>query len=252
MTGARSEALGFTMSEFNLIAYLLTDGGIGSRGEIYVASNSPAIINDFKKQTIETFGKQHFRFTKVDKATMIKFNNNEVRKQLLTRSPTYRTRPCNIHPVCPNWSKRYKSRACICNPIVKMPPTIVPKEILLASKDVKREFLMRVFTADGGPCLSFRKRGNRIETRRMVVLRCNHPTLLKSYSNMLLEFDIPHRIDNTQIQIERKESIRKFKEEINFLPNVNVERSKFWHGIEKRKMLDFLLDPSLLRPKVRP
>ncbi len=239
------------MSEFNLIAYLLTDGGIDSRGQMYVASNSPAIIKDFKKQVIETFGKQNFRYTKVDKATMIRFSNNKVKNQLLTRSPTYRTRPCNVHPVCPKWSKKYNSKSCVCDPITKMPPTIVHKEIIAAKKDVRRQFLMRVFTADGGPCLSFRKRGNRTETRRMIVLRCNHPTLLKSYSDMLLKFGILHRIDNTQIQIERIDAIRKFKEEINFLPRVNVERSKIWHGIEKRKMINFLLKPSLLYPKVR-
>ena len=42
-----------------------------------------------------------------------------------------------------------------------IPPTIIPKEIMNADKEIKKEFLKRVFTADGGPVLAYRKRGNR-------------------------------------------------------------------------------------------
>lgn len=241
------------MTVFNLIAYLLTDGGIDSQGRVYVASNSKAIIRDFKRQVTSAFGNQKFGFSKSRNAIQIRFSNNKIREELLSYSKSYRTRPCNVHPKCPKW-RGNKSRSCNCNPITGVPDAIVPKEIILADKEVKKQFLMRVFTADGGTCLTFRKRkerNNRIEIRRMIVLRCDHPILLKAYCDMLSEFGIQFRVNGTQIQIERIESIRKFRDEINFLPRVNAERSKSWHKFEKRQLLEFMLDPSLLRPKVR-
>lgn len=240
------------MSIYNVIAYLLTDGGIGAEGRIYLANNSKAVIEDFRKQVVEAFGDQKFGFTKADNSTIIRFSNNKVRKQLLSYSNSYRTRHCNTHPKCPR-TKDKKTLACNC-PITGLPDVSIPREILLADKETKRQFLMRVFTADGGACLSFRKRkdrNDRIETRRMIVLRCDHPVLLKAYSHMLLQLDIVHRIDNTQIQIERLDSIRKFSDEINFLPGVYADRSKSWHRLEKRQILQIILNPNLSRPKVR-
>lgn len=221
------------MSVFNVIAYLLTDGGIDSQGRIYFANNDLAVIEDFKQQATSAFGNLKFGYTKARKSTIVRFSNKSVKNLLLKYSPSFRTRLCQEHPKCRG--------NCLCDKSTGLPPTKVPEEILNADKEAKKEFLSRIFTGDGGPVLTYRKRGNRTETRRMVVLRCNHPTLLESYKKMLSEFGINFRINGTQIQIERLDSLRKFRESVNFLPNAKVGRGKNWVGVEKRQVLDKML-----------
>ncbi len=221
------------MSIYNVIAYLLTDGGIDYHGRIYLANNDDVVIEDFKQQVINTFGNVHFGYSRARNSRIVRFSNHQIKNLLLQYSPSYRTRPCNVHPRC--------HAGCSCNPETKLPPARIPEKIMNAHKNIKKEFLMRIFTADGGPVLTYRRRGKHIETRRMVVLRCNHPVLLNSLKKLLSEFVISFRTNGTQIQIERIESLKKFRDNINFLPGATVGRGKRWIGVEKSKVLDKML-----------
>ena len=140
------------MSIYNIVAYLLTDGGIDSKGRIYFASTSGVPIEDFKTEVMETFNKQKFSFTTATAARVIRFSSSNVREKLLSLSPSYRTRPCNVHPICPKLKSNKRTLNCICEKRRNnYPPTQIPDEIMNGNKEIKREFLKRVFTADGGP-----------------------------------------------------------------------------------------------------
>jgi intein/homing endonuclease len=237
------------MSIHNVIAYLLTDGGIDANGRIYFSNTSNVLIDDFKNQVEESFGTQKFSFTKAGRTQIIRFSNNKVKKQVLKLSPSFRTRSCKTHPICPGL--KGETKVCPCCDGTKcyeeFPPTRIPDEIMNSSNLVKKEFLTRIFSADGGPVLTKRNRRNYIEIRRMIILSSSHPTLKQQYKDLLLGFGIIPRDNGTQLQIERREDIEKFKNEINFLPGVVVTKGKRWLGLEKRKVLEFM---SLPRPKV--
>jgi hypothetical protein len=239
------------MSIESVIAYLLTDGGISADGRIYLASTSDVIIEDFRKEVMKTFGSQKFSFDRAGSAKVIRFSSTKARKTLLALSPSYRKRACRNFPQCPR-IKDPKCRvlSCLsCEPIDGFPPTKIPEIIMNGNKEVKQSFLMRVFSADGGPVLTERNRRNYLEIRRMIILSCSNPILQAQYRKLLSEFDIKSRKNGIQLQIERKEDIEKFKTQINFLPGVVVTKGKRWKDIEKRKVLEFMCLP---RPKVRP
>ena len=235
----------------NIIAYLLTDGGISADGRIYVASTSNVIIEDFKKEVTETFGPQKFSFNRATSAKIIRFSSPKAREILLTLSPSYRTRACGNFPPCPKVKNpNCRVLSCLnCAPINGFPPTKIPEIIMKGSKEIKRSFLMRVLSADGGPVFTQRNKENRIEIRKMIVLSCSNPYLQTQYVQLLSEFGIKARKNGIQLQIERKEDIEKFKSQINFLPGVVVTKGKKWKGIEKRKVLEFMCSP---RPKAPP
>jgi hypothetical protein len=239
------------MSVENIIAYLLTDGGISADGRIYVANTSDVLIEDFRKEIIETFGPQKFSFNRAGSTKIIRFSSAKARKILLAFSPSYRTRACKKFPQCPR-VKNLKCRvlSCLkCESTNGFPPTKIPDIIMNGNKEIKQAFLMRVFSADGGPVLTERNRRNYLEIRRMIVLSCSNPTIQAQYMTLLSEFGIKPRKNGIQLQIERKEDIEKFKSQINFLPCVTVTKGKRWKGVEKRKVLEFMCLP---RPKVRP
>lgn len=239
------------MSIEKIIAYLLTDGGISADGRIYVANTSDAIIEDFKKQITETFGPQKFSFNRASSAKIIRFSSAKARETLLALSPSYRTRACEKFPKCPRVKNpKFRVLSCLkCESTNGFPPTKIPDIVMNSNKEIKQSFLMRVFSADGGPVLTERNRRNYLEMRRMIVLSCSNPTIQAQYMMLLSEFGIKPRKNGIQLQIERKEDIEKFKNQINFLPGVRVTKGKRWKGVEKRKVLEFMCLP---RPKVRP
>jgi hypothetical protein len=231
-----------------LIGLLLGDGGISviskNRFEIFLTSNSRALRESFRKCLENIFPEKKLRFEEISNKTVkkIRICDKEIGEQLLSFSPTFRTRPCNTFPICPMLKGKPEKAVCReCRPINGFPPVKIPEFIANGSPELKRLIVKGVMSCDGGIEFHPIKNGIKVNFQRRLFLRCHNPFLLAQWRKIFEDLGFDTTITKNEIRISGKNQLEKFKKEIGFIEGVEVKRSKNWKGIDKNMLLDIVI-----------
>lgn len=218
----------------SLVAILFTDGCVSRKGvnswRIYFSNKSKVLIKLFKDSIIAVFGLDASRVRigrTRDGLLKAVVDSAKIGHYLFEKFGTFRT--LSMQDGTPTKAKL---------PVVE----------LLESGKVKT-FLRVAFSCDGGvSCYPAYRSGKKGGTRwliRTVFLSCAHERLRKEYQFLLKILgiygkDVPK---DGKIKIETEKGIRKFYQEVGFVPGVQVtDHSKFWRGYEKQYVLGQIID----------
>ena len=232
-----------------LSAYLLTDGGISSKGKnwlIYFGNKDPEIINSFQKALKSVTGVFGSVTNRTDGTKFIRMVNNQLAKDLFNLSPAYRTKACKNFPECQHLTGKLSS--CKIYGTIKIngieyPKATIPKQAF-ASKKLANDFIKIYASCDGGVSVvpAKNKRGYQFLVRK-VLFSVKHPNLSNQLRKLLeyLEYE-PYQLKD-QIRLTKRSDIKKFKKEIGFIKNTKISgHSKFLTGLDKNMILKKIID----------
>lgn len=235
----------------SLIGMLLTDGGVSkiskNRFEIFLASNSKGLRNEFELDMREHFGVDRFYTIHGKTVCKIRAVEESAGLQLLRLSPTFRTRPCNVYPFCPKMlGKELKTIPHECNSLNGYPPTKVPNFIMEGPLKTKRTALRSAMSGDGGVEFHEIFVGHKKYLQRRLIFRCHNPNLKIQWKKLFEDCGFNITETKNEIRISGIEQLLKFQAEIGFLNDVKVERSKYWNGFEKNEVLNKMISSFLV------
>lgn len=128
------------------------------------------------------------------------------------------------------------------------PIASIPIQKIIKSDKI-RVFLRTVFSMDGGVKFYSVRDKTSIRKRRWlernISLACHHPTLRKQYLRLLRSLGIKAiNIESDKVvKIRGRENLEKFANEVGFLKGIKTtSHSKFWAGIEKNKVMKFMIN----------
>lgn len=218
-----------------LLGLLLSDGGITDKSRIFFNNKSKKLIERFKELSEICFGNVNFDERPSKRAVHIRFSSINISNDLHKLTLSFRTRPCNHHPVCPGIDTNFG----ICpkgNVNTGFHNVKVPDFIKTSSKEIKIRFLRGLFSGDGSCVFSKNKKG----FNRRVTLTCHHPVLLDEIKELIQSLGIICAKERNEILIRRKSEIKKFKELIGFLQGSIVTHGRFV-GFEKNDVLNLMV-----------
>ena len=212
-----------------LQALLLTDDSvIPKRNQISFASTSEALIKQFCDLISSVYG---YRIKKIGKGKstkqqlhLVQLRSKSICSDLLSDIPSYRTAPFRDG---------------------SYPKTIIPKTWSEFGNNEIATILRTIFDTEGGCSLRivYRKDRKCLEIKREIFLSCCHPTLKEQYRQLLNKLGINCSEYPEKIVITSKKHFERFRDFINFSENVKVGHdSKHWCGIEKRELLDIMIN----------
>ncbi len=222
----------------NLIGLLLTDGSVrfGSRTyRIIYAGKSEELHKIFRNLMKRLFGLKNF-YERIDNkgVKITQYSSKETGEILVNLCNTLKTKSLQTYPIT--------------YPKIKLD---IFKEL---TRNELKEVFKLMFSADGGVVLGVKwhKRFNKWELTRRVILKCSHPGLRKFYRNLLKQkLDINTKEWDSSIAIDTKNDLYKFAKEIRFVNNLKVsDKSLYWKGYEKNKVLDVLLKTYQVKPDI--
>lgn len=213
-----------------LQALLFTDGCVmPERHRVSFASTSDVLVERFVRLVRDVYGytisKGYIQSGKAGRlpVTVVQFPSKEIVNDLLSDTPGYRTDPRKDGTY---------------------PDARVPKSWYALNDAQLVEVLRSAFDCDGGCSLriSESRKKDCYELERSVFLACWHPVLRKQYAELVNMLGITAAAHKDRVSLSSEENFKKFKDIINFSPNVNITfKSRWWQGIEKRKLLDLIL-----------
>jgi intein/homing endonuclease len=208
------------VEEAKIIAFLLTDGGITKTHydrprswRLHFTSKDEFLLQEFKENIEALFGRQNFWTNNLRIGTQIYLNNSEIAEYFLQFSPTYRTKQCNSHPICPILKNQRYGPCSKCSPIIfaeiPYPPVKIPK----INRNLINVFLKYYFSVEG------------TVTDRIQISQ-RHPTLLEEIQELLQAFQIDSSLKYYPVKNNRyewflrimKKDLLKYYNHINFLP----------------------------------
>lgn len=239
-----------------LSAFLLTDGGISSKGKnwlIYFRNKDQKIIQKFQESLKGLIGKSGYVSKRKDGTDFIRTVNNNLAKELFRLSPSYRTKACNIFPKCQHL--RGKMSNCTLFGTIKVgdleyPKARIPKEVFESQK-LAKEFLKIYASCDGGVSVvpAKNKYGSMFLVRK-VLISVKHPILNSQITELLRLLGYEPSKFSDQIRLAKRDDLEKFRNEIGFIKGCKVtDDSKFLSGLEKNVVLNMILD-SYKNPRI--
>ncbi|MDO8055778.1 MAG: LAGLIDADG family homing endonuclease, partial [Candidatus Hermodarchaeota archaeon] len=232
----------------SLVALLISDGGVSPQPKtswtIYFGNNSDVLNSLFRNCMIILFGIVPSSQIRSNGYTFQRKRSKNIGESLLELTNSYRTLSCSKHPTCGKFRNRRQS--CLkCDPIVSngihYPRIRFPKEIE-TDTNFAREFLKIVFSCDGGVALYTAKRNRQTWLIRKIFLDSEHPSVNSYYQKLLRILGFKAKIYGSQIRLQNREMIQRFKKEIGFIKGVQVGNdSKYWQGKTKNFVLNELL-----------
>ncbi|NVM28136.1 MAG: hypothetical protein HWN65_04775 [Candidatus Helarchaeota archaeon] len=215
----------FTPDLAKLIALIMTEGSLNERG-VRIDNTSYALIDEFKNLMKRNFQIDSF-------SEMIRKDNNPNRKK------------CYICAVKSVELARFLSDYIDKSDYQK---ATLPKEFFILSEKVIGEVLRIAFSADGSVSLFPRKRYQRERyererwfIRKQVELSCSSPSLKDQWRNLIESLGIRCRVDINKLTISREENIIKFKEKIDFMDGISIQKNTLWEDTTRREVLDALI-----------
>jgi hypothetical protein len=195
---------------------LLTDGSVvPERNLISFASTSEELINQFCNLVNSVYGyelpKSRIGFGKGTKQKLYiaQFKSKEICRDLL-KEMSYNT------------SKEVS----------------IPKYWFDFSEQEKARIVRTIFDTEGGCSLRlvWLKKKNCFEVKREVFISCENRKLRSQFRLLVESLGIKTGESSGKVTITNRRGIEKFRDSVNFSPNVKVGfDSKVWHGIEKKK-----------------
>lgn len=213
-----------------LQALLFTDGSVmPERHRAAFASASPVLIKRFIDLVRDVYG---YRISKgyIQRGcstnlpvTAVQFPSKEIVGDLLSDTPGYRTDPLKDG---------------------SYPKARIPKGWYALTDAQLGSVLRSAFDADGACSLRISESSKKkcFELEREVLLACWHPVLRKQYAELVNRLGVKATMHKDRVCITGEDDFRKFRETIGFSHGVLISsKSKWWQGIEKRKLLDLVL-----------
>ncbi len=233
-----------------LAGYLLTDGGITSRGKkgwtIYFRNKDKQIIDSFRKQLFLCSGKNGYVTKRTDGTDFVRLHSQNLANRLFTLSKSYRTKACENFPVCKHLSGKRSSClkfGTITIEGIQYPKAQIP-DIVFRSEKLAKDFLKIYASCDGGISVTNTKnrRGSKFLVRK-IFISVKHPTLNNQLTNLLKKIGFSPSQYKDQIRLTRKEDILKFQREIGFIEGSKISNdSKFLSGFEKNFILEKVIE----------
>lgn len=238
-----------------LSAFLLTDGGISSKGKswvIYLRNKDSKIIRNFREILAKLTGESGYISKRKDGTDFVRLVNNRLAEELFRLSPSYRTKACGIFPKCQHLNKKMSS--CLIFGTIKIkgieyPQARLPQNIF-NDKKLAREFLKIYASCDGGVSVVPAKntKGSNFLIRK-IFISVKHPTVSDQLTRLLRVLGYNPSQYKDQIRLVRREDIEKFQKEIGFIENLKISNdSKFLNGFEKNEVLKMVIN-SYKNPK---
>jgi hypothetical protein len=191
------------------------------------------------KNEIKKFSKSKIHKQAKERGITLRVFDKDLVTKLFEISTSYRTRPCNHHPVCPALKGKKHKPCKKCKPIkIKelLWPEIKLTKKFFRSKKSKIEFLKTYISCDGYATI-FPRTNSWSKVERIIAIICYHPMLKKEISKFLKDLKIQHSIKEEGLFIRKETSIRRFSTLVGFLKGVKVSKnSKYWK-IEKSEIL---------------
>lgn len=236
-----------------LVGLLLTDGGVScvsGKWRVHYTSKSKVLINEFKNLMRDLYQKNVCPEKRFGAITVRCWIDGNIRNELLSLSPTYRTTMCNHFPICPKIKGKNYKPCKECLPKDNYPQAKIPK-FISQNKSFAREFLKYAITADGSVVFYIGKAKYGFRFDRYIILCCKHSFLCKQYFRLFRNLGFKPKISKKGIVLRRKINLLKFSKEIGFVKGVEILQNKLWNGFDKSTLLrlsvySFLLKPSEL------
>lgn len=219
-----------------LTPFLLSDGGVSPKGKsgwlIYFRNNDKELTNRFVT-ILNRVTKNKIQIQKrQDCSYMVRVNDKALGNKLHILCGSFRTRPCTIHPKCPN----IKNGRCNISTEDGHHKIILPNEIF-ENYNLRRLFLQVYFTCDGGVSVTTSK-GKYPFLVRKVFVNIRHPTLRENIHKLLIAAEFNPHVYSDQIRLTIRKDIEKFLKEIRFVSGVKIGGdSKNFRGVEKNNLL---------------
>lgn len=232
-----------------LVPFLLSDGGISPKGTngwlIYFRNNDKILINYFINFLNRTTQNKIQIQIKKDKSYFVRVNDKELGNQLNKLCLSFRTQPCDAHPIC---SEYRKNGVCKFQTIDKKYHKIILPSKFVENEKMRRLFLRIYFTCDGGVSV-VSSNGKYPFLVRKVFVDIKHPSLRDDIYKVLITAGFIPRVYSTQIRLTTQGDITKFKKTIGFVKGVKISKhSNSFYGFGKNKLLDLLVK-SYRKPK---
>jgi len=240
-----------------LAAYLLTDGGISSRGKdswaIYFRNKDKNVIESFQKQLLSCSGSIGYITKRSDGTDFVRFHSTDLANKLFKLSKSYRTKACENFPKCRHLSN--KTSSCklfgtIMIDGIEYPMARIPINVF-RSKKLAIDFLRIYASCDGGvSVVPAKNKNNSMFLVRKVFISVKHPTLNTQITELLkfLGYNPSQYVD--QVRLVKKEDIVKFSKDICFINGSKISNdSKYLSGYEKNFILKKIVK-SYHNPKV--
>lgn len=232
-----------------LSAFLLTDGGVSSKGKnwlVYFRNKDGNLIEKFQQTLKEITGRFGYVSKRTDGTDFIRIVNSELARNLFLLSPAYRTKACNIFPKCQHLSGKMSS--CLLFGTIKVdgieyPKAQIPKNVF-ESENLAGEFLKIYASCDGGISVvpAKNKRGSWFLVRK-VFISVKHPTLNNELTKLLIKMGYRPSQFRDQIRLTQRDDIEKFQREIGFIEGLKISNdSKFLCGLEKNTVLKMVVN----------
>lgn len=209
---------------FKLIGVLLADGSVDFKRYTISFTENKELVEDLCAEFKNINGiKLKWIIEPQINSYRARTYSKNLRDFLLKFSPTFRTRPHNVHPISSS------------NKLLS--PTI-PKECF-SSKKFAKEFLVGFISCDGGPELSvYRRRDkNRLQLHTGVKIGCKNEKIRKQLAGLLKQFDITPIERSDGLLIKHADDLTIFKNNIGFAKRAKVKKSRLFNDFYKNDIL---------------
>ena len=227
-----------------LSAFLLTDGGISSKGKnwlIYFKNKDGEIIKQFQKILKQTIGKIGYLSNRPDGTKYIRIVDNKLAESLFCLSPSYRTKACGTFPKCQHL--RQKMSSCLRFGTIRVNGTEYPKARIppqvFGSEKLAKDFLKIYASCDGGvSAVPAKNKHGSLFLVRKVLISVKHPTLNDQLTRLFKKLGFnPYQLKD-QIRLTKRTDIEKFKNQIAFIEKSKIsDHSKYLSSIDKNSFL---------------
>ena len=233
-------------ARFNsLVALCMSDGGIGrTAGTRYIhfTNKSNTLLSLFEKE-IRKFSDAKIHKQQKERGITLRVFDKNLVSEMLKISPSFRTKACDNFPrcICECHKSKSKCKECIYIEGKKWPLARIKKSFFKNKKQIC-SFLKIYASCDGYPSL-FPRRDSWSKVERIVAIVSYHPLLKKQISSLLDKLGIEHKIKKDGLFMRSRSSIKKFKDQISFIPGVKMTgNSKYWQHLTKNQVLRIILD----------
>jgi hypothetical protein len=235
-----------------LHAYTLSDGSLNRDRDgcwrLIFTNKDHFLLSDFK-ETIRSLGYNYYE-QRCRRAIQVVARSRKLAEELLSLSPSYRTRPCSASPKCPRLTNSGLGSCMYCEPLQYVGKLYPPTRITnMSNRQLMKEFLKVYASCEGGVKLDILSE-KPLKIRRQVFIATTNPFLSRQLIYLLRTLGISAREEWPSIVISYRANLQRFQEMVGFIPNCRVMKGK-WKGLTKNELLTLTLrsyeDASLLK-----
>jgi len=115
-------------------------------------------------------------------------------------------------------------------------------KLIKNKKSMQNAFLRGLYSGDGcsGISISYRKIKNKWRVEPFISLSAFNHNIRNPVFLMLRDKGYTPIMDNRNVRLIRKKDILKFSKEIRFIDGLKIRKSKYWNGLEKNKVLNYI------------